>query len=396
VVPELRGRFNRAFTADRYRAMRAGLEARCGGPIEFRLSETPCFLPGSVARALVGVSQALVAQLVDSADYLRAAESVVPPELRLPRGEARPTFIQVDFGLIRTDGGIEGRLVEMQAFPSLYGFQLLLADAVRGAWDCEGLSLFFGGLTRQAYIELVRQAIVGTHDPAEVVALEIEPERQKTRPDFAATEALWGVRAVDLRSIERQGRRVFVRDGHRRMPVRRFYNRVIPDELARRGLTWPFDLRDDLDVEWTGGPDWYCRMSKFALPWLDHPWVPRTRPLSDAAGLPSNREAWVLKPLLSFAGGGIIFAPTDEDLAAIPASDRDRFVVQERVAFTPLIETPHGPTQVEVRVMLVNTVTGYQAVIPLGRMGRGLMMGVDHNKGLEWVGATAVLIDERS
>lgn len=396
MVPKFRERFNREFTPDRHRATHAGLEARCGGPVEFRLSETPCFLPGSVARALVDVSHELIAQLLDNPAYLQAAEAIVPPELRLPSGEAKPTFIQVDFGLVRGNDGIEGRLVEMQAFPSLYGFQLFLAEAACETWGCEGLSLFFGGLTREAYVDVVRQAIVGAHDPAEVVVLEIEPERQKTRPDFVATEALWGVRAVDLRSIEREGRRLFVRDGGRRSLVRRFYNRVIPDELARRDLSWPFDLRDDLDVEWAGGPDWYCRMSKFALPWLDHPWVPTTRPLTDAAGLPADRQSWVLKPLLSFAGGGIIFAPTDEDLAAIPAADRDRFVVQERVAFTPLVETPHGPTQVEVRVMLVRTAEGYQAVIPLGRMGRGLMMGVDHNKGLEWVGATAVLIDEAS
>ncbi len=396
MVPKIRERFNRAFTPDRHRAMRADLEARCGGPIEFRLSETPCFIPGSVARALVDVSHELIAQLLDNQAYLQAAEAVVPVELRMSHGEAAPTFIQVDFGLVRTDGGIEGRLVEMQAFPSLYGFQLFLAEAACRAWDCEGLSLFFGGLTRQAYADVVRQAIVGAHDPAEVVVLEIEPERQKTRPDFVATEALWGVKAVDLQSIEREGRRLFVREGGRRLPVRRFYNRVIPDELERRGLSWPFDPRDDLDVEWAGGPDWYCRMSKFALPWLDHPWVPKTRPLTDVAGLPADRRSWVLKPLLSFAGGGIIFAPTDEDLAAIPEAERDRFVVQERVAFTPLVETPHGPTQVEIRVMLVRTPDGYKAVIPLGRMGRGLMMGVDHNKGLEWVGATSVLIDEAS
>ena len=394
MIPQLRARFNREFSEATYQAMCARLAERTGGTIEFRLSETPVFLPASLGRRLVETSQALVAQLLGNPDYLAAAEALVPAEFRLARGERQPTFIQVDFGLIRGSAGLEGRLVEIQAFPSLYGFQLLLAETARETWGYPALWTTFNGLSRQEYIDIVGRAIVGSHDPNEVVLLEIEPERQKTRPDFAATETLWGVRAVDFRALEREGRRLYARLGGRRTQVKRIYNRVIPDELEKRGLSWPFGTAGDLDVEWTGGPDWFCRISKFSLPWLDHPWVPRTRFLSDATSLPTDRSAWVLKPLLSFAGGGIIFAPTDEQLAAIPEASRSQFVVQERVAFTPVVDTPHGATQIEVRVMLVKDDDGYRAVLPLGRMGRGLMMGVDHNKGLSWVGATALLIDE--
>jgi hypothetical protein len=393
VIPALRERFNREYDEARHRQMCAGLADRCGVPIEFRLSETPCFLPGSVARRLVETSQVLIAQLLDNPEYLAAAETLVPPEFHIRGGEPLPTFVQVDFGIVRTPNGIEGRLVEMQAFPSLYGFQMLLAEASRDTWGYPALTPFFEDLTRQQYIDLVGRAIVGSHDPAEVVLLEIDPDRQKTRPDFTATESIWGVRGVDLRSVEREGRRLYARIDGRRTPIRRIYNRVIPDDLAGRGLSWPFAASDELDVEWTGGPDWFCRISKYSLPWLDHPWVPRTRFLTDVASLPAERDAWVLKPLLSFAGSGIAFAPTDEQLAAIPDSVRSQFVVQERVSFTPLVDTPHGPTQVEVRVMLVRDGDRYRAVLPLGRMGRGLMMGVDHNRGLEWVGAAAILID---
>jgi len=394
VILELRERFNREFDAARHRALCADLAARCGGAIEFRLSETPCFLPGSVASALVVTAQTLIDQLLDKPDYLRAAEALVPANLRMRHGEARPTFFQVDFGLVRTAAGIEGRLVEMQSFPSLYGFQLLLAEAMRDRWNYPALTPFFDGVTRPEYLDMVGRAILGGHDPEEVVLLEIEPDRQKTWPDFVATEALWGVRPVDFRTLERDGRHIYHRVDGRRTRVRRIYNRVIPDELDTRGLSWPFPADDDVEVEWAGGPDWYCRVSKYALPWLDHPWVPRTRFLTDVDSLPADRESWVLKPLMSFAGGGIIFAPTDEQLAAIPPEARGQFVVQERVSFTPLVATPYGPTQVEVRVMMVRDGNRYRAVLPLGRMGRGLMMGVDHNRGLEWVGATAILIDE--
>ncbi|HSG01456.1 MAG TPA: hypothetical protein VLA20_10005, partial [Vicinamibacterales bacterium] len=283
MIAELRERFNRDFDEARHLAMCDGLASRCGGPIEFRLSETPCFLPGSVATEIVSAARTLIGQLLDNPAYLAAAEALVPPEFHIAGGETRPTFFQVDFGLVSTPAGLEGRLVELQSFPSLYAFQMLLAEAVRDTWGPPTVSPFFGGLTRQQYIDIVGRAILGSHEPEEVVLIEIEPDRQKTRPDFVATESLWGVRHVDFRALEREGRRVFARIDGRRTPVKRIYNRVIPDELHKQGLRWPFPPGADLEVEWAGGPDWYCRVSKFALPWLYHPWVPRTCFLSDVA-----------------------------------------------------------------------------------------------------------------
>jgi hypothetical protein len=398
MVPERRRAFNDRFTDSRYAAYCASLERQCGTPIEFRLSETPCFLPERTVDLLVETSHALLHQLLDNQEYRRAADAVVPSRFRVPHGEVQPTFVQVDFGLLETPTGLEPRLVELQAFPSLYGFQVAMAEAAIGAYDLADVTPFLQGLSRDAYLALMRRAIVGDHDPAEVVLLEIDPHHQKTLPDFVVTERLWGVRAVDIRTVVRDGRRLWYdRDG-RRTPIARLYNRVIPDELERRHLDLPFDFRDDLDLEWTGGPDWFFRLSKFSIPWLRHPSVPRTAYLSEVTRLPEDRENWLLKPLFSFAGGGIIFAPTDEQLASIAAPDRANYVLQERVAFTPTISTPFGPTQAEIRIMMVRDgpddgKARYRAVLPLVRMGRGKMMGVDYNKGLRWVGAAAGLVE---
>jgi len=393
LIDALRARFNREFTADRYRAFAAELERRVGVPVEFRLSETPCFLPAALVGRLDETAQMLVAELLGRPDYLRAAEAVVPEDCRPARAEDRPTFLQVDFGFVRGPEGLEPRLVELQAFPSLYGFQLVLAETCRDVYALPDVAVSPGGLDRDSYLRLVGHAIAGAHDPAEVVLLEIEPERQKTRPDFSATERLWGVRAIDLSEVEQRGRQLFYRRDGRGTRIRRIYNRVIPDELARKGRSWPFAL-DSVDVEWAGGPDWFFKISKHAIPWLRHPSVPATRYLSDVERLPDPREAWLLKPLFSCAGAGIIFGPSDADLAAIPAARRHDYLIQERIPFVPVIDTPHGPTQLEVRLMMVRDGDAYRTVMPLGRMGRGRMMGVDHNKGLEWVGATAVLIKE--
>jgi hypothetical protein len=394
MIRHRRESYNRQFSQARHEQMTRELEQMTGAPVQFHLSETPCFLPNGLLADLIQASNDLVHQLLDNPAYRRAADEAVPPAFRLSSGEKNPTYLQVDFGLLDVDGRIEGRLVELQAFPSLYGFQVALAEACMETHDLEGLSPFFEGITRDSYLTLMRRAMVGPHDPAEVVLMEIDPLHQKTLPDFVVTERLWGVRAVNLRDVVKQGRRLFYpRDGML-TPISRIYNRVIPDELERKNVTPPFDYRDDLDVEWTGGPDWFFRISKFSIPWLKHPWVPRTHLLSDlstAHDLSTDRERWLLKPLFSFAGGGILFAPTDDDIAAIPEHEHHLYVLQERIDFTPVIDTPFGMTKVEVRIMMVRDGEGYRAVLPLLRLGRGRMMGVDFNKGQSWVGSAAGL-----
>ena len=393
MIPALRTRFNASWTEAQYQAMLAHLQERTRGTIAFPVSETPCFFPRPLIEQLADVGVDLVGQCL-SGDAAAAAERAVPERFRgAGASEPSPTFIQVDFGLVRNAvGAIEPRLVELQAFPSLYGFQMALADAYCAAFHMpEGLDEYIGGLTRDGFRTLLQQAITGSHEPSEVVLMEIEPQKQKTRPDFEMTEQLWGVRAVDTAEIVKQGRRLLYRRQGELTPIRRIYNRVIPDELERKAVTLPFDYRDDLDVEWAGHPEWYFRISKFSIPWLRHASVPRTWFLNDVTALPLAREDLILKPLYSFAGGGIVFAPTDAQLAAIPTAERHQFILQERISFEPVIETPYGPTQAEIRMMYVWT-DRPRAVLPLVRMGRGKMMGVDHNKGLRWVGASAGLM----
>jgi hypothetical protein len=387
--------FNQAWSQAQYdRLLALVTEAGGGSAPTFPIAETPCFVTRAFIDDLARTGAELIGQLDANLTYTSAANQMVPERFSGPGEDPVPRFVQVDFGLIRTpDGRLEPRLVELQAFASLYGLQRVLADAYREAFGLPGFDIYLGGHNQTTYEAIVGNAILGGHDPVEVVLMEIEPRWQKTWPDFAVTEHVWGVRAVDTSEVRREGRQLFYdRDG-RRVRIRRIYNRVIPDELDRKAVELPFDYRDDLDVEWAGHPAWYFRISKFSIPWLRHPCVPKTWFLHEIGRMPSDRENYVLKPLFSFAGGGVVFGPTDADLASIPDEETMNYIVQERLQFAPVIDTPHGPTQVEIRIMYVWS-DELRPVLPLLRMGRGRMMGVDHNQGLRWVGSSAALIEE--
>ena len=400
MISDLRASFNQSWTDEKFRDLVSRLETRTGTPLGFPISETPCFFPRSLMASIAATGLELVHQILDSPDAMAAADAIVPERFRGPGAEAAPTFLQVDFGLVRNaDGSIAPKLVELQAFASLYAFQLAIAEAYRDAFALpSSLRMFLDDLDAESYHQLIGKAIVGDNDPREVVLMEIEPRKQKTWPDFVTTEQMWGVRAIDISEVRREGRRLFYdRDGQRTQ-IRRVYNRVIPDELERKGIAPPFSYGDDLDVTWAGHPAWYFRISKFSIPFLRHPSVPGTRFLDGVGRLPADREHYLLKPLFSFAGGGIVFAPTDQQIAAIPLTERKNYILQERINFTPVIETPEGPAQAEIRIMYVldpstslraGSSTRLRPVLPLLRMGRGKMMGVDHNKGLRWVGASA-------
>ena len=396
MIPALRHAFNASWTEKKYRDLIHRLEARTGATLGFPLSETPGFLPGSLMSTLAATGLTLLDQILESPDAMAAADAVVPERFRGVGAEVLPTFAQVDFGLVRdADGTIKPKLVELQAFASLYGFQLAMADAYRDAFELPvSLHSYLDGLTGERYYELVAEAIVGDNDPAEVVLMEIEPRNQKTWPDFVVTEQLWGVRAVDTTEVKREGRRLYYRRDGKVTQIKRIYNRVIPDELERKRIQLPFGYGDDLEVSWAGHPSWYFRVSKFSIPFLTHASVPETRFLDGIEQLPIDRERYLLKPLFSFAGGGIIFAPTDAQIAQIPREQRKHYILQERIAFAPVIDTPEGPTQMEIRIMYVRDGARLRPVLPLLRMGRGKMMGVDHNKGLRWVGASAGFIAE--
>ena len=395
MIPALREEFNRNFTPEKYRNFLSALDAASGTHIGFRVSETPCFVPYSLISQMAQYGRELVSQLVDNPEYREISDVTIPPEYNVPNEAPLPTFVQVDFGVVRgASGALEPKLVELQAFPSLYGYQPTAAHQYMETYGLSrDLGIYLSGCDREAYWRLMRQLIVGQHDAENVILMEIDPDNQKTLPDFLITQRELGIAIVDiLKLIKRRSKLFYKKDGSE-IEVRRIYNRCIVDELERKNIKLPFDFRDELDVEWAGHPNWYFRISKFSIPYLKHPSVPKTWFLDQLPAFPADHENYLLKPLYSFAGAGIKFAPTPSDIESIPEEQRHNYILQERLQFEPVIETPHGPTQMEIRMMYVWPEGGsLTPLLPLVRMGRGIMMGVDHNKNLEWVGGSAALL----
>ena len=390
MIPELRRKFNREFNEEKYRQFLLALDTIAGAKIEFRTCETPVFLPKDFLAEMEQAGKELIAQL-STPEYLAASSRAVPVEFNAPNEGAHPHFIQVDFAVTRdANGRFSPKLIELQGCASLYAFQMLLPHEYQRLYDLNGLSYLLNGLNDESYVEMLKQVFLNGHAPEHVVLMEIDPLRQKTLPDFRMTEKLFGISTVDVAEVIKRGNKLFyLRDG-REMEIRRIYNRVIIDEFVRKGVKTNFDFRDELDVEWVGHPNWYFRMSKFSLPYLNHPTAPRAWFLDQLNEYPADPENFVLKPLFSFAGSGVKVSITHEDLDAVPLAERGDYLLQEKITYAPVVETPDDPSKVEVRVMFVwpDDAAEPIAVTTLTRLSKGAMMGVNFNKNKNWVGSS--------
>ena len=389
MIPALRQQFNANYTPEKYQRLLKLLEERCGTPVKFRVCETPCFLPKALIDQMCEYGKELIQQL-NNIEYRKASSAAIPDQFKVPRESQKPLFIQVDFGLVRDKSGkLQPKLVELQGFPSLYAYQAMLSQCYAEVFGLDpNLKYLLGGLDWESYKKLLRRAIVADHDPKHVILMEIDPLHQKTLPDFLLTEKLLGIKTVSITDVRKSGSFCFMKTTASGSPIMRIYNRAIVDEMVRKDLKTAFQLTDEMEVEWAGHPNWYFRMSKFSLPYLRHECVPKTWFLDRVEQIPKDLENYVFKPLFSFAGLGVIINLKPEDLAAIPKEKRSQYILQERMKFEPVIETPFGGNKAEVRIMYI-WLDELLPVMTIIRMGRGLMMGVDHNRNMEWVGSSA-------
>ena len=391
--PELRARFNADFTPEKYATLLRCVNKTEKWPADFRISETPVFLTQAFTDDVTRGANAII-DATRTPEFARQAASAVPKELQVPNESAHPNFLVVDFAICEEENRLVPRLIEMQAFPSLFGFQLLLLGCIRKVYPVipRNWTSSFGGIKDDAYLQLLRRTIIADSAPENVVLLEIEPEKQKTRIDFAATETLLDIRPVCVTKIKKRGRQLFYdRDGSE-VQIERIYNRVIFDELVKRpDLNLPFRFQDELDVTWVGHPNWYFRISKHSLPFLK---TEHTSLTFFADDFPANENLgdYVLKPLYSFAGHGVDMEPTRQKIAAL--KNPCEWILQKKVDYSPFVVTVDGKkSKAEIRMMFVwpDNDRNPTLVNNLVRMSQGKMMGVDFNVDQTWVGASIAL-----
>ena len=393
----LRARFNAGYSDALYRRMCALMEERLDEPeFGFRLAETPFLVPADFRAKCERGAREILAILRSDA-VIAAGRRAIPERCRVPGGDDLPHFVAIDFAIVRDgNGALTPRLIELQGFSSLYAMELIQGEI----WgEClasipgmpQRWTPLFSGLTHDGYVELLRRTIVADAPLEEVILLDLHPEEQKTRPDFHATRRLIGVRSVDAARIKKDGRRLLAPLGDRYVPVSRVFNRIVFDELDRKGAPLPFDWRDPLDVAWVCHPNWYWIWSKDSLTRIRHPYAPWSRYLSEVDPIPDDCGELILKPLFSFAGTGVNPDVTRADLEAIPPEQRSQWILQERVHYAPALRAPDGTgVKAEIRMMFLkpDDAADYTLAINLTRLSRGKIHGVDHNKGLAWVGSS--------
>jgi len=395
MVPQARHIFNAAFTPQSYQDMLADIDQQLPGQLEFRVAETPVFVPAALRDKLIRAGQDII-NVIKQPNFKQLTEEAIPPSQRVPNEDAHAEFLTFDFAVCRNEQGeLEPQLIEMQGFPSLYAFQAYLPDIFEKHYPiADNFSPFVEVADSEAYLAELGKLLLGNEKPENVILLELFPERQKTRIDFALSKKYWGIEAVSLPDVIKEGRKLFYLKNGKKTEIKRIYNRIIFDELARYpDLQTAFKLTDDVDVTWVGHPNWFFRISKYTLPLIKSEFAPPSYYLHEVSKYPADLENYVLKPLFSFAGAGVRLHVTAADLDALP--DKENYLLQRKVAYEPVVQSPDGLVKCEIRLLYSwpHTDADPKLVAGLARLSRGEMIGVDFNKNKDWVGGTTPLFE---
>ena len=392
MISHLRKQYNANFTEEKYQAFLGEIERAVNHRAPFKIAETPVFFPKKFRTQLLQACEDLV-DVISRPDFKQLSQAAVLSEHFVPGETEHTAFLSVDFAVCQDEAGeLSPQLIEIQGFPSLFCYQDLCAQAYRRHFDIPpGFGHLFNGLTRAEYFEILRRTVVGGAKPENVVLIDIEPHKQNTQIDFWATAKKLGIHVCCVSELKVEGRDVFyLNEKGRKVGVDRIYNRVIFDELLKRtDLKREFLFMNEYDVRWVGHPHWFARISKHTLPLFESPFVPKSFYL-DEGELPEDLSKYVLKPLFSFSGQGVVINPTPADVDAIPDDQRGHFILQEKVQYAPVVETLDEPAKAEVRVMMLweQDAPRPLAMTNLVRLSKGEMVGVRYNQGKTWVGGS--------
>jgi hypothetical protein len=393
---ELRQQFNNHFTEEKYAAYLKDIEDLHPGALDFRNAETPVFVPKDFTKKMLDACEDIIDVIV-SPGFNSLTARAIPKDIDVPNESAYSDFVVFDFGVCEnSQGELEPQLIEMQGFPTLFAFQAYHTKYTRDYAQVPAThDAYLNDYNQASYLELLKEIIVGGEKPEHVILLEIFPEQQKTRIDFYCTETVLGIKTVCLTKLIGEGNKLYYENEGQKIQVKRIYNRLIFDDLhQQKDLGKTIDFTFPWEVEWVSHPNWFYKISKFTLPLIDNAYVPKTYYLNQLATIPADLENYVLKPLFSFAGMGVIIDVTQSDIDNV--KDPENWILQRKVKYADVIETPDGPAKAEIRLFYFWK-KGWArpvGVHNLSRLSKGKMIGTRYNKDKKWVGGSVSFFEK--
>lgn len=393
---ELRKRFNDHFTEEKYNAYVEKIENLHPGALDFRNSETPLFVPKEFTKKMLDACEDII-DVIISPSFKSLTERAIPKDITISHEKNYSDFIAFDFGICENEKGeLEPQLIEMQGFPTIFAFQAFHTAITRSYAEVpDNYSAYLNGYSEASYLQLLKDIIVGDLDPAQVILLEIYPEKQKTRIDFYCTEQVLGIKTVCLTKLIGEGNKLFYELNGHKTEIKRIYNRLIFDDLhQQKDLGNIIDITHPWEVEWVPHPNWFYRISKFTLPLIRNAFVPPTFYLDELKEIPTDLNNYVLKPLFSFAGMGVVIDVTRADIDNV--KDPQNWILQKKVNYAAVIETPDEPAKAEIRLFYFwkEGWTRPKAVHNLSRLSKGKMIGTRYNKDKKWVGGAVAFFEQ--
>ncbi|HXR82792.1 MAG TPA: hypothetical protein VN722_00630 [Hanamia sp.] len=397
MIAKIREEFNKEFSQEKYKKFLQDLNSKHPAQIDFRVAETPVFIPKSFEKKMLEACESII-DLIIEPGFKAMTDRAIPKGENVPGENEHSDFIAFDFGICENEEGeLEPQLIELQGFPTLFAFHAYYPGVIKSSFNIpENFTNYLNGFDKNSYLQLLKKIILGTHQPENVILLEIKPEQQKTRIDFYCTQDYLNIPIVCLTDLIHEGRKLFYKKDDRKIEVKRIYNRIIFDELSQMKdqLGDVVDITQPLNVEWVPHPNWFYRISKFLLPMIHHPYVPETFYLNEITQIPDDLENYVLKPLFSFAGQGVIIDVAKEDIEKI--TDPENWILQRKVKYADVIRTPDVPAKAEIRIFYFweRGAARPIAVNNLARLSKGKMIGVRYNKDKDWVGGSVAFFEK--
>ena len=393
---DIRASFNAQFTEEKYQDLQNKIQEECNNQVSFRISETPLFVPKNLTDKLIQAGDEIL-EVLQRPSFMQESERAIPDDVRVMNETDHPHFICLDFGICEDEKGeLEPQLIELQAFASMFCWMDQLSKSHTEYFPIpDGYSPYFNGLNHHSYLDLLKRTLIGDCPIEEVILLEILPEEQNTRVDFYLTHKNFGIEVVCLSKLKQEGKSLYYLKDGKRQSVKRIYNRLIFDDLqSQSDFKYSIDLFGDLDVEWITHPNWFYRISKFTMPFLENKFVPETKFLNSIETLPSDLENYVLKPLFSFSGTGVVIDVTEDEINMV--HDPENWILQRKVKYTDALLSPVGGVKCEIRLMYLWPSADSKPTLSmsLGRLSRGKMIGVKYNKDLSWVGSTSCFFEQ--